>query len=122
VSDSGRLSIMVSIPSGAGAFVGQDLYSRQEGQMDFTRSQVAVQAEAETTLEKIQQIELRVQDRDLQRARQLLDQALSSARIPLLIRRRAERLPRRYSRLAPCSRAYAPTTSPLYGKLSLTER
>ena len=73
VSDSGRLSIMVSVPSVAGAFAGQDLYSRQEGQMDFTRSQIAIQAEAETTLEKIQQIELRVQDRDLQRARQLLD-------------------------------------------------
>lgn len=75
VADSGRLSIMVSVPSVGGTFVGQDLYSRQEGEMDFSRSQIAVQAEAETTLEKIQQIELRVQDRDLQRARQLLDQA-----------------------------------------------
>lgn len=75
VSDSGRLSIMVSVPSVGGTFVGQDLYSRQEGELDFTRSQLAIQAEAESTVEKIQQIELRVQDRDLQRARQLLDQA-----------------------------------------------
>ncbi len=82
VSDSGRLSIMVSVPSVGGAFTGQDLYSRQEGQMDFTRSQIAIQAEAETTLEKIQQIELRVQDRDLQRARQLLDQAHAACEDP----------------------------------------
>jgi molecular chaperone DnaK len=75
VSDSGRLSIMVSIPSVGGTFVSKDLYSRQEGQLDFTRSQLAIQAEAESTLEKIQQIELRLQDRDLERARQYLDQA-----------------------------------------------
>jgi molecular chaperone DnaK len=75
VSDSGRLSIMISVPSVGGAFTGQDLYSRQEGEVDFTRSQAAIQAEASATLARIQQVELRVQDKDLQRARQLLDQA-----------------------------------------------
>lgn len=83
VSDSGRLSIMVSVPSVEGTFVGQDLYSRQEGEVDFTQSQAATQAEAEATLERIQQVELRVQDRDLQRARQLLDQAHVLTALPV---------------------------------------
>jgi molecular chaperone DnaK len=75
VSDSGRLSIMISVPSVGGTFVSQNFYSRQEGQLDFTRCQLAIQDEADTTLEKIQQIELRVQDRDLEKARRLLSQA-----------------------------------------------
>ena len=82
VSDSGRLSIMISVPSVGGTFTSQDFYSRQEGQLDFTQCQIAVQAEAETTLEKIQQIELRVQDRDLEKARRLLDQAHDACENP----------------------------------------
>jgi molecular chaperone DnaK len=75
VLDSGRLSLSVSVQSVCGTFDNHNLYSRQEGETDFSRSQMAVQAEAETTLDNIQQIELRVADPHLQRARQLLDQA-----------------------------------------------
>jgi molecular chaperone DnaK len=82
VSDSGRISIMVSVPSVGCALPSHDFYSRQEAQVDFTQCQLAIQAEAESTLEKIQQIELRVQDRDLQRARQLLDQAHAACEDP----------------------------------------
>ena len=82
VSDSGRLSIMICVPSIEGTFISHDFYSRQEGQLDFTQCQIAVQAEAETTLEKIQQVELRVQDRDLEKARRLLDQAHDACENP----------------------------------------
>jgi len=75
MSDSGRLSIVVCVPSVGGTFVSQDLYSRQEGEIDYSQAQPAVQAEAQATLEIIEQIELRVQDRDLVRARQKLDEA-----------------------------------------------
>jgi len=82
VSDSGRLSVVISVPSVGGTFGGQDFYSRQEGQLDFTRCQLAIQAEADATLEKIQQIELRVQTRDLEKVRRLLDQAHDACENP----------------------------------------
>jgi molecular chaperone DnaK len=75
MAQSGRLSLRVSVPSIGSSFGGQDLYSRQEGQLDFARSQVAIQAEVETTFGKIQGIRLHVQDRDLDRACKLLDHA-----------------------------------------------
>jgi molecular chaperone DnaK len=73
---------MISAPSVGSTFVGQDFYSRQEGHLDFTQCQIAIQAEAETTLDQIQQIELRVQDRDLERARRLLDDAYDACENP----------------------------------------
>lgn len=82
VSDSGRVSFAVSVPSVGSTFVSRNIYSRQEGQMDFTQCQPAIQAEAEVTLQKIQQIELRVQDRDLEHARRLLDNAHSACENP----------------------------------------
>ena len=82
ISDSGRLSVSITVPSVGGTFVGQDFYSRQEGGIDFSSCQIAVQSDAERTLEKIQEIEWRVPDCDLQRARQLLDQAHSSCEDP----------------------------------------
>jgi molecular chaperone DnaK len=82
VADSGHVSCAVSVPSVGSTIAGGNIYSRQEGQMDFTQCQPAIQADAEATLQKIQQIELRVQDRDLGRARRLLDQAYAACENP----------------------------------------
>jgi len=82
VSDSGRLSITISVPSVGVSLVRENFYSRQEGQLDFTRCQPAIQAEAATTLDRIQQIELRVQTRDLEKARRLLDHAHDACEDP----------------------------------------
>lgn len=76
-SESGRLAITVSIPSVGGTFMGNDLYSRQEAQIDYSNARLAIQAEAETTLSRLQEIELKVQDKELPRVRQKLDQAQS---------------------------------------------
>jgi len=77
VSESGRLSITITIPSVGGTFIGQDLYSRQESQIDYSEARLSIQAEAEGILSRLQQLELRVKDNDLPRVRQKLDQAQS---------------------------------------------
>ncbi len=75
VADSGRISIMVTVPSVGGSFVGYDLYSRQEVLQDYSKAASVVEREAAPTLERIQQLELRLEDPELQKARQRLDHA-----------------------------------------------
>lgn len=75
VSESGRLSITVSIPSVGGTFIGRDLYSRQEAQIDFSSARPAIQADADLTLSKLQELEYKINDGELPRVRQKLDEA-----------------------------------------------
>jgi molecular chaperone DnaK len=82
VADSGHVSCAVSVPSVGSTIVSGNIYSRQEGQMDFRKCQPRIQDDAEATLQKIQQIELRVHDRELERARRLLDQAHAACENP----------------------------------------
>ena len=78
VLDSGNIVLEVSVPCvGVTVGSGRNLYSRQEGQMDFTAASAQVVEEGERTLSRVDAVSEAVDDPRLDRARGKLDAAVS---------------------------------------------
>lgn len=75
--DSGHIVLEVSVPSIGGTFhPGRDFYSRQEGQMDFSREAARVREEGERTSKRLEEIDDVVDDPKLEQARRKLAASL----------------------------------------------
>jgi len=80
VSDSGNVTLDVTVPSVEGSFKsGHNLYSRQEGGIDYSAASQQVHEEAERQLSRLDNMSERVDDPQIDRAREKLDQALAAS-------------------------------------------
>ncbi|QBB70536.1 Hsp70 family protein [Pseudolysobacter antarcticus] len=78
VSDSGLVTLEVSVPSIAGTFrSGHNFYSRMEGQIDYTAAGKLVLEEGTRQLERLDAIAEKINDPQIEVAREKLDDALS---------------------------------------------
>ncbi len=76
VLDSGNIKMEVSVPSIGGSFhSGRNFYSRQEGQIDYTQAAKLVADQSEHALARLEEMESRIDDPRLVRAREKLEQA-----------------------------------------------
>jgi molecular chaperone DnaK len=76
VQDSGNIDIEVSVPSIGGTFPsGHNFYSRQEGQIDFTKAAALVSEESKEAETRLEEIESVVDDPNISRAREKLHSA-----------------------------------------------
>jgi len=79
VSDSGNVTMEVTIPSVGGLFhSGHNLYSRQEASIDYSTYGLQVHEEAEHQLSRLDDIAAKIDDPQVAKAREKLDQALAS--------------------------------------------
>ena len=80
VSDSGNVTLEVTVPSVGGSFkTGHNLYSRQESGIDYSAAGQRVHEEAERQLARLDDIAEKVDDPQIERAREKLDQALAAS-------------------------------------------
>jgi len=80
VSDSGNVTLEVTVPSVGGSFkTGHNLYSRQESGIDYSAAGQRVHEEAERQLSRLDEIAEKVDDPQIERAREKLDQALEAS-------------------------------------------
>jgi molecular chaperone DnaK len=78
ILDSGNIILEISVPCIGGTFgSGKNFYSRQEGQIDYTSATAMVIEEGERTLQRIDEISEKVDDPNLEQARQKLESATS---------------------------------------------
>lgn len=78
ILDSGTIVLKVSVPSIGGSFhSGRNFYSRQEGQIDYSRAAMLVEEQAEHTMSRLDEISAKVDDPRLDQAREKLDEATS---------------------------------------------
>jgi molecular chaperone DnaK len=78
VLDSGNIKMEVSIPSIGGSFhSGRNFYSRQDGQIDYTQASKLIEEQSVHTLERLNEMESKIDDPRLQQAREKLNQAES---------------------------------------------
>lgn len=78
VLDSGNIVLEVSVPSIGGSFhSGRNFYSRQEGQIDYSKAAMLVEEQAGHTLNRLDEISAKVDDPRLDQARKKLDEASS---------------------------------------------
>jgi molecular chaperone DnaK len=78
VLDSGNIMMEVSVPSiGASFHSGRNFYSRQEGQIDYTKASKLIAEESEHTLHRLEEMESTIDDPRLDQAREKLEQAES---------------------------------------------
>lgn len=76
VTDSGNVKIEVSIPSIGGAFESQrNFYSRQDGEIDYSKAHKLIEEESKSTLNRIEEIESSVGDEKLTKAKNIITQA-----------------------------------------------
>jgi len=79
VSDSGNVILEVTIPSVGGSFkTGHNLYSRQDSSIDYSAAGKQVREEAERQLTRLDDISDKIDDPQIARAREKLDQALAA--------------------------------------------
>ncbi len=79
VSDSGNVTLEVTVPSVGGSFkTGHNLYSRQESGIDYSAAGLRVHEEAERQLARVDDISEKVDDPQIERAREKLEQALAA--------------------------------------------
>lgn len=86
VKDSGVILLEVSVPCIGSTFKsGKNFYSKEEDQIDFSRSAPMVKNEAEQLLKKIDDFEMKVNDPDLDKAKELAEKAkVKSSKIEAL--------------------------------------
>ena len=78
VLDSGNIMMEVSVPSIGGSFhSGRNFYSRQDGQIDYTKASKLVEEQSENTLQRLEEMASKVDDSKLDQARAKLEQAES---------------------------------------------
>ncbi|WP_429193979.1 Hsp70 family protein [Aeromonas veronii] len=76
VRDSGNIVLEVSIPSISGSFPSErNFYSSQEGKVDYTNQARIIREQSEHTLQRLDEIEAKVDDPRLEQARGKLEQA-----------------------------------------------
>jgi molecular chaperone DnaK len=75
VSDSGRVSLSISVPSVGGTFTRLDFYSRQEGQIDYSNAGHIVLTESEALIERADNMSEKVADDRLDIAREKLQES-----------------------------------------------
>lgn len=78
VLDSGNIMMEVSVPSIGGSFhSGRNFYSRQDGQIDYTKASKLVEEQSENTLQRLEEMASKIDDSKLDQARAKLEQAES---------------------------------------------
>jgi molecular chaperone DnaK len=78
VRDSGNIHLEVTIPSIGGSFAsGHNFYSRQEGQIDYSKSAKLIEQQSEQAAEKLDEMASKIDDPLLERAREKLQRASS---------------------------------------------
>ena len=78
ILDSGNIMMEVSVPSIGGSFhAGRNFYSRQDGQIDYTQASKLVADQSEHTLQRLEEMESKIDDPKLSQAREKLEQAES---------------------------------------------
>lgn len=78
VLDSGNIMMEVSVPSIGGSFhTGRNFYSRQDGQIDYTQASRLVADQSEHALQRLEDMESKIDDPRLSQAREKLEQAES---------------------------------------------
>jgi molecular chaperone DnaK len=76
VRDSGHIVLEVTVPSIGGSFPsGRNFYSRQEGQVDYTKASMRIEEESERVGQRLQEVSSQVHDSRLDRARDRLERA-----------------------------------------------
>ncbi len=78
VLDSGNIVMEVSVPSISGSFhSGRNFYSRQDGQIDYTKATKLVEEQSENTLRRLEEMASKIDDSKLDQAREKLERAES---------------------------------------------
>jgi molecular chaperone DnaK len=77
ITDSGNITATVSVPTISGTFSSHNLYSRQEGQIDFSHATLQVGEDVTRMLERVDTASDKVQDERLSRAKSRLEAAKS---------------------------------------------
>lgn len=78
VLDSGNIMMEVSVPSIGGSFhSGRNFYSRQDGQIDYTKASKLVEEQSEHALQRLEEMASKIDDPRLDQAREKLEQAES---------------------------------------------
>jgi len=78
VLDSGNIMMEVSVPSIGGSFhSGRNFYSRQDGQIDYTKATKLVDEQSESTLQRLEEMASKIDDSKLDQARVKLEEAES---------------------------------------------
>jgi molecular chaperone DnaK len=78
VLDSGSIKMEVSVPSIGGSFhSGRNFYSRQDGQIDYTKASKLVEEQSEHALQRLEEMASKIDDPRLDQARAKLEQAES---------------------------------------------
>lgn len=78
VLDSGNIVMEVTVPSIGGSFhSGRNFYSRQDGQVDYTKASKIVKEQSEHTMERLDEMASKIDDPRLDQAREKLEQAES---------------------------------------------
>jgi molecular chaperone DnaK len=76
--DSGNIMMEVSVPSIGGSFhSGRNFYSRQDGQIDYTKASKLVEEQSEQALQRLEEMASKIDDPRLDQAREKLEQAES---------------------------------------------
>lgn len=76
VLDSGNIMMEVSVPSIGGSFhSGRNFYSRQDGQIDYTKATKLVDEQSENTLQRLEEMASKIDDSKLDQARAKLGEA-----------------------------------------------
>ncbi len=73
VLDSGNIILEVSVPSIGGSFHGRNFYSRQEGQIDYTKASKLIAEQSEQVQLRLAEMATKVDDARLDRAREKLE-------------------------------------------------
>ena len=78
VLDSGNIVMEVTVPSIGGSFhSGRNFYSRQDGQIDYTKASKLVEEQSENTLQRLEEMASKIDDSKLDQAREKLEGAES---------------------------------------------
>lgn len=76
IQDSGRIFMEVSVPSIGGSFgSGKNFYSRQDGQIDYTKASKMVEEQSESAMNRLDEMASKIDDPRLDQAREKLEQA-----------------------------------------------
>lgn len=74
--DSGNIILEISVPSIGNSFnSGRNFYSRDSGQIDYSKASKLVEVESDKILDRVEQIEDHVEDERLEKAKNKLDNA-----------------------------------------------
>lgn len=78
ILDSGNIKMEVSVPSIGGLFhSGRNFYSRQDGQIDYTKASKLVEEQSEHAMQRLEEMASKIDDPKLDQAREKLEQAES---------------------------------------------